>query len=420
LSDRIPLFRFIASDHPFAPQVERFRRAIAAHPRHAELTAAARAGRATIHAEIKALPEPGETWRLDRFYWSLQTWDGPAPLPFRASTLSFAAKNAALEWYEFPADAYLTTMADYFEAARARPDEPIDVLRYVPLRRFTFLTRDAAGVPIIAKFKRRSRFQSAYDLLGTVFEALRPERVGFSVSAPAGLDAQRCLYFQSALPGTNLVELLTPGNLASLLGRVGSLHRALHETPVERAPGWDREAFMAGLRRDLAWIGFMLPQHRARLGELLAAVEAVAAEAIGRARAFCHGDFVCSQILAAGDAWSVTDFDLCHNGDPYRDIAIFLASLAYDVPLLERDAGGPSGAALAQQAAAAYLAGYEERAGERLDARSLLCHRVCAEIYYLGLMLKKDRYDPIAFERRVGAASRLARSLRSSRPERAS
>lgn len=168
---------------------------------------------------------------------------------------------------------------------------------------------------------------------------------------------------------------------------------------------------MADLRRDVAWIGFMLPAYRDAVDEVLRILEAAAPEAIGRSLAVCHGDFVCSQILVADAGWSVTDFDLCHLGDPYRDMALFLASLAYDVPLLAHGAAGGAGSALVDRAAAAYLAGYARRAGEALDHRRLACHRACAEIYYLALMLKKDRYDAAAFERRLAFASRLAREL---------
>ncbi|MBI2276835.1 MAG: aminoglycoside phosphotransferase family protein [Dechloromonas sp.] len=405
MSESIPLFGFLAADHPFAPQVARFAQAIAAHPRYGQLHAAALSGRAMIHSEIKALPDPGGGWRLDRFYWSLQTWDGEPPFPFLALTLSFAAKDGALDWYEFPADAYLTTMADYFADAAAQPTRRIDVLRYVPLRRFTFRTQDASGQPVVAKFKRRSRYQSAYALLGQVHAALRPDSVGFSVAAPAGVDPARCLYFQSALPGSNLVDRLNQENLTAMLGHVGTLHRALHEASVATLPVWDRAAFMADLRRDVAWIGFMLPACRERVDALLRIIEGAAPDSIGGALAVCHGDFVCSQILVADSGWSVTDFDLCHLGDPYRDIAIFLASLAYDVPLLAQ------GSALVDRAAAAYLAGYARRAGAPLDLRRLTCHRVCAEIYYLALMLKKDRYDAVAFAHRLVSASRLAREL---------
>lgn len=405
VSEPMPLFDFLAADHPFALQVARFAQAIAAHPRYGELQAAVRSGRATIHAEIKALPDPAGGWRLDRFYWSLQTWDGPPQSPFRALTLSYAAKDGTLEWYDFPADAYLTTMADYFANAAAQPARRVDVLRYVPLRRFTFRTQDASGQAVIAKFKRRSRYQLAYTVLGQVHTALRPDSVGFAVAAPAGVDPARCLYLQTALPGTNLVDQLDPVNLAAMLGHVGTLHRALHEASVAGLPVWKRETFMADLRRDAAWIGFMLPACRERVEALLRIIEDAAPDAIGGPLAVCHGDFVCSQILVADSGWSITDFDLCHLGDPYRDIAIFLASLAYDVPLLARDA------ALLERAAKHYLAGYARRAGAPLDPRRLACHRICAEIYYLALMLKKDRYDAAAFTQRLESASRLTVEL---------
>lgn len=405
MSTRIPLFDFISADHPFARQLAGFARAIEAHPEHERLQAAVLDGKATIHAEIKALSDHTGAWHLDRFYWSLQTWDGNPPLPFRSETLSFAAKDGATEWYAFPEDSYLKTMAPYFADGAASSGARVDVLRYVPLRRFTFRTVDAQGRPVIAKFKRRSRFQAAYALLERIHEAIRPERVGFSVAAPEGIDPPRCLYFQSALAGQNLVDLVDADNIEAMLGHVGALHHALHDTPIPGLPVQDREAFLADLRRDANWIGFMLPTYREPIDAAMKHLTSSAPDLLGRSQTVCHGDFVCSQLLVSENAWAVTDFDLCHQGDPYRDLAIFLASLAYEVPMLSHDSG------LLERTTNAYLDGYCKHAGVSLDHPRLTFHRACAEIYYLALMLKKDRYDAPAFERRLALACRLSGEL---------
>ena len=127
--------------------------------------------------------------------------------------------------------------------------------------------------------------------------------------------------------------------------------------------------------------------------------------------AFCHGDLVCSQFLVHGDDWSITDFDLCHRGDPCRDVAILLASLTYDVPALEAAEGHEGRGADADLLSEAYLASYAAQAsqlGRRLPAERLTWQRLCAEIHYLGLMLKKDRHHPLAFARRLRRAQALA------------
>jgi aminoglycoside phosphotransferase len=383
-----PLFEFIRPEHPFAEAVAGFRR------RLAELPGGSGTGRTTIHAEIKALRE-GAGFRLDRFYWSLQRW--PAGQSYRARTLSYAAKDGETVWYEFPADSYLTTMAGWFGAASAAAQ----VLRYVPLRRLTFAGGDARGTPAIGKFKRRSRYAEAWRLLGAVHEAVAARKPGFAVSRPLALDAANCLYFQTRLPGVNLADTLEAQNCAERMARLGALHRALHGLQVAAAPAAAADAPLATARADVAWIAFMAPEHAGVVGRALAALEAGAAAALDAAPVFCHGDFVCSQILAADAGWAVTDFDLCHRGSRYRDMAILLASLPYDVPAFAAD---PQLQAAAEQA---YLAGYgDERL--RLDARQLAWHRLAAEIYYLGLMYKKDQHAPAMAARRLALIGRLA------------
>jgi aminoglycoside phosphotransferase (APT) family kinase protein len=391
------LFPFVRPGHPFFEQVERFRGIIAAEPRVAELAP----GATTIHAEIKALPGP-DGWRFDRFYWSLQG-RGAA---FQALTLSYAAKSGDTSWYQFPDDSYLKTMAGFFAA----PPQGLGVLRYVPLRRLTFRALDAKGNPLIGKFKRASRFRQAYELLGVVADAVDAAAPGFGVSRPLALDEARCLYFQSLLPGDDLADALTAENCGPLLEKVGALLRALHQVPAPGAPQTDPHAALETLRRDVAWIRFMQPDLAPWLEGTLVAMERAAARVLGAEAMFCHGDFVCSQILAADSGWSVTDFDLCHRGDPCRDLAILLASLPYDVPLL-RQAVQLGQAALLGAAARACIAGYSDRAGREFDKRRLAWNRIAAEIYYLGLMLKKDQFSESVAAHRLSTIRSLEPAL---------
>lgn len=381
-----PLFDFVGPAHPFRPALDRFAAALASSAECRALVGPAAPRRRTIHAEIKALPVAGGGFRLERFYWSGQCWEGPAARPFRAHTLEFSAKTGQLTWLHFPHDSYLTTMADYF----AGEHETAEVLRYVPLRRFTFRSGRRIG-----KFKRASRFRAAYAQLATVARELRALAADFAVAAPLEIDAARCLYFQEALPGQDLAALIDDATLSPLLSRLGELHAGMHALPVCGVPEWDGAAFLAELERDLRWIAFI----RADLSDEMQAVAATlrAQRPVLAASAFCHGDFVCSQVLVADSGWAVTDFDLCCRGDPCRDMAMFLASLGYDVLWLERAAHAGAGEAALAAARAAYLEGYAARAGRRPNRRRLAWHLAAAEIYYLALMLKKDRHSPAAF-----------------------
>jgi aminoglycoside phosphotransferase (APT) family kinase protein len=301
-------------------------------------------------------------------------------------------------------------MERWFARRAAGGEAAVKVLRYVPLRRFTFRMREADGREAIGKFKRRSRYRQAWDLLVRVERAVAAAGAPFRVSAPLWLDDEHALYAQSVLSGEDLSGKLDAGNHTGLMRRVGALHRALHGVALEGLPRVEPAAWLEEARQNVRWIGWFEPGHALALAD---AIQRLARRITGIAAhrpVFCHGDFVCSQILADRDDWAITDFDLSHLGDPYRDLAILLASLTYDVPLYRSASasGASGGLALIEAATEAYLAGYERALGEPIDRQRLAWHRACAEIYYLALMLKKDRFDRSAFERGAALALNLA------------
>lgn len=390
------MFSFLAASHPFRPLLDRFQQSLSANPRVASDESGATR---TVHADLKAQPEGENGFRIEAFYWSLQTRDERG---FRAATLSFSAKKGEAEWLEFPADPYLSALAQYLAAKDAEGGPPVDILRYVPLRRVTFRAGEVCGTPAVGKFKRRSRFRQAYELLQTVHRTLARASPGFRVSAPIAMEEERSLYFQEALPGRTLADMIAASQSARFLVRLGSLHAALHRASINGLSCWDRHAFLESLRRDGRWIAFLLPERAAGVGRALERIEAAAAAGLKDASAFCHGDPDCTQVLVDGEDWSLLDFDGCQAGDPYRDIAMFLASLDYHVPYysaLAREGSEQAISAL-DAATAAYLDGYREASGRPVEPARLAWHRACAEVYYLALMLKKNRCHPRAFEGR--------------------
>ena len=403
------LFPFVGPGHPFFARVEEFRALIAAHPRLARVAGGDHAGRTAVHAEIKAVPDAAAGWQIDRFYWSLQRWDRAVARPFSAITLYWSAKNRRARWHEFPDDPYLATMAGFWQ--RARGEDAAEVLRYVPLRRLTFRARDATGTAAIGKFKRRSRFREAYELLGTVADAVERVAPGFAVARRLAIDEERCLYYQTALPGHNLADSLCEDGTEGLLARAGGLLERLHRLPAARLPQRDRGTAFDELRRDVRWIGLFEPTEAGPMADVLALLERLAPRVLALPTVFCHGDFVCSQILAGEEGWAVTDFDLAHQGDAYRDIAILLASLPYDVPRFQDSGSGAIDAHRLEAAEKAILSGYEQSAGDSLDPLRLAWHRAAAEIYYLALMFKKDQFSRAAADCRLAAIRRLRQQI---------
>lgn len=370
------LFPFVHAAHPFAPLVERFRAAVDLVTDTPDV----------VHAEVKATETPDGGWTVNRLYWSGQRFSEG----FSARTLVYDASTDAMTWHTFPRDPRLPGLCHPADA---------QVLRYVPLRRLTLRTIDAAtGCALIAKFKRSSRLADSYDRLVRVSAAVSTTPAAFRIPIPLGLDAQRGVFFQSAEAGDDLSTSIDSHSLEGTFDRLGELHRELHELEVAGLPRWPTNP-LEDLRRNVHWIAFCEP----RLAGLMACVWKTALRTAPPPSppVVCHGDLVCSQALVAHGAWTFTDFDLCHRGDAYRDVAILLASLQYDVPMLASHD-------LLQRATAAYLGGYARGAGHRLDESRLLWHLLLAETYYLALGFTKSRSAPDRLER---AVERLRASL---------
>ncbi len=417
------MFPFIGSGHPFSPHIQRFTRMITSHPAYPQLAERADIGsRTMVQAEIKARRLPDRRWELDRFYWSFQYRDDSAPLPFQALTLVYSARTDEAVWHDFPDEPYLTTLPAFFgDRTRQEGREAasrVEVLRYVPLRRLTFRdsTGDQAGGSVIGKFKRRSRLREAYERLSTVALVVGRSCSSFSVPAPLGLDEERGLFFQETKPGEAVSTLLDVDSLTALLYGVGALHHDLHRAPATELPRWDVGAFVDHLEADVAWVSFFRPDQAEFLEGLWRLLRAHVPPVDPAHYAFCHGDFVCSHVLKADDRWSVVDFDLAMAADPYLDVAMLLASLPYDVPLLTSDvrASRATEDDLLRRACDAYLRGYRERAGRELDEKRLLWYRLCAELYHLALMFKKDRFCAVAFDRATARVRELGEKLRQS------
>ncbi len=390
------VFPYVAGSHPFAARLEQFRAHIAA------ANPSSGGCRSSIHSEIKVVRSADGSWQLDRFYWSRQQPDEAAPGGMTSATLNYAAKTGEVSWAHFPDDCYLIHMDGYFRSNSTRAR----VLRYVPLRRATFVTQDAGKGSRIGKFKRRSRFEEAYQLLGLVHDAVSHADVGFRVAAPLGIDPEQCLYFQTALLGENVADLIANSNAASFIGNAGSIHAEIGKLQPRHLKFRNNRHWLAGANEDLALIKLYLPQAAARLAPVVERLARSCPEDC--ASDFCHGDFVCSQLLRSGQDWSVTDFDLCHAGDRYRDMAMFLASLPYDVALFSHVSEDDRLQTLLQRCEDAYLADYCRVRREHVDQARLGWHRTCAELYFMALGLKKDRHRDSDFARRQRIVLQLA------------
>lgn len=407
------LFAFVGSAHPFYPVVEQLRAMVRSAPEFQDFPALASTDACDVHAEIKAQRAGDGTWRLQRAYWSLQRKlaDGQS---FRADTAYFKDSDGCCSQHALTSDPYLTTAAAYL----ARNAE-VDVLRYVPLRRLTFRARAGAGFPAtcVGKLKRQTKIGESYARLAAVHAAAKAASASFAVAAPLNFDAGNCVFYQQALAGHGYTGDIDTANLAERMRQLGEVHAELHELPVAGLPSWNLGEYWAMIRADVEWISLFRPDCAALLQGLLPAMERAAPHSPASGHVFCHGDFVASQLLIDGQRLAITDFDAARRGDACQEIAKLLASLKYDVPLLRAPfyAGAPIDRPPLEAAEAAYLSGYAAVSPRRIDRDRLRWFRICAEIHYLALALRKDAYHAAAFECAVAYVEASARQLQGSR-----
>jgi Ser/Thr protein kinase RdoA (MazF antagonist) len=411
-------------------QLAGFAEAIAANAAALDLLEPLPGFRVKVLSDITTRVRGEGELRLRRFYWSAQRWRDGASADFAAETLAYYKKSGAVAWHTFPEDPDLASAGRVLAHAREAR-----ILRYVPLRRLTFHCAEASGEPVIAKIKRPDRFEDAAARLRMVGMAVARAAVSFEVPSLRRVDASASMFTQSVCEGCSLADVLTPSTAVALLSEVGRIHAEMHALEADTTEATGSASTLAQAQETAAWLGQIIPMFAGRL--------AACSEALTRSRpdddtpVFCHGDFTCHQLLVAPGAWSVVDFDLCHQGSRYRDIAVLLASLptdalcfrardrrhaatSADAPSADAsDAHAASDAPLARglaDAEAAYLASYADRAGITIDPARLHWHRACAELHYLLLMLKKDAYAPEALANGVTRIEAACEALAGTAP----
>jgi thiamine kinase-like enzyme len=382
------VFGFISTSHPFYEQIIEFENVIQSSTAYSKLLSRQENGLATfIHAEIKTKVANGVR-AIDRFYYSIQYPNAQTLGGLYAWSLNYVTKDGQLRAYEFPDDPKLSHLAAFIKAPE---NKDIKLLRYVPLRRVTFLkpgkTKQA---DLIGKLKKPNRAEEAYLRLADIASICTSSIV--SIPRAESLDSAHAVFYQTLSPGEEITYLLTEDNYLDLLFEIGKLHGELGKLPLPKDKRWDRDSIPNNLQNDLAEIKFYLPDTAHFIDKVASWLDGQRNNIRPTNDIFCHGDFACSQILKHQEGWSVVDFDLAGIGNPYQDMAMFVASLGHDVPLFQVK---PK---LIMAAKLAYLDGYKDVSSEHIDPLTFAWHLVCAEVYYLALILKKDRFSQTIFQ----------------------
>ena len=288
---------------------------------------------AEVMSDLKARAKSSGKPAIKSLYWSVRCPDATAWGGLRARTL--LADPTCLRWIDLADDPSLPALASLIH----RPGH-WRTLRYVPLRRATFLHQPVAGPARIVKLKRPDRAAEAAARLAATLAALGPDP-GFDIPRLLALGADGS--FALSLCHGTPIGIGLPHDAPGLLRRIGRMHARLHCADPSLLPKGLPVAALDCLTLSAA----LLPDLASRLGPLMARLghrPGVAPPVL------CHGDFGLEQILHDDGALSLVDLDLCHAGDAAADIARFLVALADDQP----DGVDPA------VAEANYLDGYAE------------------------------------------------------------
>lgn len=389
-------FRFVGPDHPHAVHVRRFRALVAQTEVYARLTDTAANGAVSERKLLRLSAEdPGE---LRWVYLSLQRAGNHGR--FDAATFLYSTSKRRLTCFELPADPYLRTLPGLLAGGRLGRR----VLQFVPRQRLAYVTEDGR----VAKLMRPADIAPAYDRLGAVHAAASAAAASFAVAAPAGIDPETGVFFQTLLPGEDLAASATDDNLFELLREAGAVTAEVHGLAVSAAPRWDQRSFRRDMRHHLHLVSLYRPREGARLAPAVERLVRTLPEL--HRPVLCHGDLRAGHLLRHEGGWAAIDFDGCRLGDPCQDVARLLAFLKRDVPCLrERFADPSSTQLLLDDAVDAFVEGYETRAGGPLERRRLDRYLAAHELHYLARMFKRDLFEPVSFERGVERMLDLAR-----------
>lgn len=386
------VFPAVESESAVFPQLERLREAVEADP---ELRAG---GDQAVRAELLPRRRSSGEVELRRFYWSARRADPAAATGFTARTLYYDAKNrdakdrdakaGASRTYDFPNEPLMDWLDQDDGPLRCHGDGAgVQILRYIPLRRVTFLLRDGTGLParVIAKTKKESGLlRATRALVATHQAAARAGGEALIVPRPVKLDLRRRLLYLEELPGKSLDEVLPEVGVSEGMDRLGKLHRRLQELQV-RGLGVRRDIndWLAAANLAATQVGLLVPS-TARQAQALYDELARTVPGDGE-MLFCQGDFVPGQILCDSSGWSVIDLDDGHYADPLAEVAALYTALSRELAL-------PAGEVeLARQT---YLDAYLRQAGQPLDPQRWRWFLAVAELRYLARRAIKGRSVP--------------------------
>jgi thiamine kinase-like enzyme len=372
-------YEFIKSAHPFFPQIESLRTALASELQPAE-----------DKGHSRSLLRIDFDRGRPQLKWAYVSKQSSASERFEATTYVYRRKRDRVDRYEFPNDPKLQDMGSVLNEF----PEHWTVLRYVPRRRLTINIGDR-----VAKFVRRSELPAVVDRLRQVERTL--DGKAFSIPRLTETRPENGILFEELVEGRGLDAILNRETLTTHLETAGKIACRIHQHDPANLPRMQTASIFEASRKDEALLTVFNPDLKkwlaTVLNELFAAFEDFESETT-----FCHGDFRAPHLLSKDNGdWSVVDFDGATSADPHWEIVLFLTSLKREFPMF-------AAADLHEEAIDAFIAGYE-REGRNVNREKLQWFRLAAEIHFLARSFQRDLYTPELFAQSVCDIARLSK-----------
>lgn len=199
-------------------------------------------------------------------------------------------------------------------------------LAYKPERRLVAKLADGDGPQAVLKTYTLHGY-TAPSRLNQRFTSRGPLRLAPDVGRS---DRHQTLAF-GWLPGRLLSDaLLDPAFSADELELVGAALAELHSQEAEGLPHQTGADVAKALLAEADTLGVLAPEIAPRAQVLAEQLAARMAETAPR-MAPVHGDFHARQVLLSDDTAAILDLDQAFQGDPYDDLALFLAHLEREV-----------------------------------------------------------------------------------------
>ena len=244
----------------------------------------------------------------------------------------------------------------------------VSVMRYKPGRKCLLRyelkwTGDSASpVPgvVWARVTRRSKFERIRSILPRLHAAAAG--IGFDVPQPLGVAPDLAMEIFGPVQGVSLFTLIGRDDFPRLCRRTGASLRRFHAMDVHPEELFDVDAQVTRLTENAVEFGWMLPAEATRIETLAREIERHL-RAAPSTPGVIHRDFHGDNVLVAGEALALVDFEDVAMGDAADDVGSNWAQLRW----LEHRAV-PSRARICA-ARRAFLAGYLDAGDTAVSAR---------------------------------------------------